>query len=155
MFVRASKLMFGALAATALIGAAGTAMAHPYHCAPYPYYHHYHYHYGPAVYVSPASVPYVANYVPTAIRLANPNQVPLNYTLNGGAVQVLPAGGAVMVNQASVVAFDRGGALGWNRYTLTDGAYSFMPSSTGWTLVRDVPGTPIVAATAPIPVATP
>jgi hypothetical protein len=156
MFARASKLVFGVLATTFVVGAAGTALAHPWPGPqPWPTYHPYHYHYGPVVYVNPAPVVYSVNPVPASIRLANPNQVALSYTLNGGAVQVLPAGSAVMLDQTSVIAFDRGGALGWNRYTLTSGAYKFMPSGGAWTLVRDVPETPIVAASNPLPPATP
>jgi hypothetical protein len=157
MFVRTSKLVFGVLAAIPLAGAAGTAVAHPWPCPqPWPTYHHYHYHYGPAVYVNPTPVVYSANPVPADIRLANPNQVALSYTLNGGPVQSLPAGAAVTLDQTSVIAFDRGGAMGWNRYTLTSGAYKFIPAAGAWTLVRDVPDTtPIVTASNPLPPTTP
>jgi hypothetical protein len=157
MFVRASKLVFSALATIPLLGAAGTASAHHWSCGPQPchYYHHYYSYYRPAVYVNPAPVVYSANPAPANIRLANPNQVALNYTLNDGAVQSLPAGATVTLDQTSVIAFDRGGAMGWNRYTLTSGAYKFIPAGGAWTLVRDVPVTPIVTAANPLPAATP
>ena len=161
MFVRASKLMFGVLAASLVAGAAETASAHPYHCAPpcgsyhhyYNYHYGYHYGYGPAVVVNPVPVVYAANLPPVDIRLANPNQVALNYTLDGGAVQSLPAGQAVALNQDAVIAFDRGGAQGWNRFTLTSGAYKFIPAGGAWSLVRDVGDSTVVTAASPIPAA--
>ena len=158
MFVRASKLVFGAMITLPLLGAAGTASAKPWPTPqpwpqPWPYYHHHYY--GPTVYVNPAPVVYSVNPAPADIRLSNPNQVALSYTLNGGPVQMLPAGAAVTLNQTSMIAFDRGGAMGWNRYTLTSGAYKFMPAAGAWTLVCDVPETPVVAAANPLPPATP
>ncbi len=151
MFARASKLAFGVLATTLVIGAAGTALAKPW---PKPQPWHYYHHFGPAVWVNPAPVNSV-NIVPADIQVVNPNQVALKYTLNGGPVQVLAAGATVAIPQESVIAFDRGGALGWNRYTLTGGIYKFIPAGGAWTLVRDVPETPLVAAANPLPVATP
>ena len=107
-------------------------------------------------YVNPVPVVYSAGLPPVEIRLANPNQVALNYTLDGGPVQTLPAGQAVTLNQDAVIAFDRGGAQGWNRFTLTSGAYKFIPAAGAWSLVRDVSDSTVVTAASPIsPAANP
>jgi hypothetical protein len=79
------------------------------------------------------------NPVPAEIQLINPatNQVALKYVLNGGPVRVLPAGSSVAIHRESVVGFDRGGSMGWGRYALTDGNYTFVPASGVWTLVHE------------------
>jgi len=97
------------------------------------------------------------NPVPAEIQLINPatNQVTLKYVLNGGPVQVLPAGCSVAIHRESVVGFDRGGAMGWGRYALTDGIYTFVPASGVWTLVHETAETvadgTIITAANPIP----
>ena len=101
--------------------------------------------------VNPVVACYAVNPVPAEIRLVNPNPLTLKYTLNGGPVQLLPAGGAVAIHQESIIAFDRGGAMGWNRYRLTSGVYEFVPANSVWTLVREVPESAIVAAANPVP----
>jgi hypothetical protein len=88
----------------------------------------------PVIYYSDASNP-----APAAdIQLLNPaqNRVTLRYSLNGGAVQSLPAGTTVQINQVVVITFDRGGGAGRARFSLTDGAYKFVPANGVWTLVR-------------------
>jgi hypothetical protein len=134
MFALARKMVFGALATTLVIGTGSLAMAKPWpKPLPWPHYHH-----GPVVYVNPMAV-YAVNPVPAEIQLVNPatNQVALKYTLNGGPVQLLPAGTSVALHQESVVGFDRGGASGWGRFGLTAGVYEFVPANGAWTLVRD------------------
>ena len=150
MFAFVRKMVFGLLATTLVIGTAHVAMAKPW---PKPWPHYYH---GPAVIVNPLVVSPV-NPVPAEVQLINPatNQVALKYTLNGGPVQLLPAGSSVAIHQESVVAFDRGGAAGWNRYSLTGGVYEFIPANGAWTLVRETPESvadaTIVAAANPVP----
>jgi hypothetical protein len=137
------KVVFGLLATTLAIGTAQVALAKPWP-KPWPWPHYYH---GPIV-VNPI-VRYVANPVPADIQLANPNQVDLKYTLNGGPVQVLPAGGAIAIHENVIIAFDRGGAQGWMRNTLTSGAYQFVPANGAWAIVRQVPDSSV--ATNPLP----
>jgi hypothetical protein len=152
MFALARKMVFGMLATTLVIGTAQVAMAKPWP-KPQPWPHYYH---GPVVYVNPVAV-YPVNPVPAEIQLINPatNQVALKYTLNGGPVQLLPAGAAVAIHQESVVGFDRGGAAGWNRYSLTGGVYKFIPANGAWALVRDttesVADSALAAAANPVP----
>ena len=111
--------------------------------------------------VNPVGVYYDAspvNPLAAEIQLINPatNQVALKYILNGGPVQVLPAGGSVAIHGQSVVAFDRGGAMGWGRYALTSGSYQFVPAGGVWTLVQETAKTAaddtIIAAANPAPV---
>ena len=151
MFALVRKMVFGLLATALVIGTAHVAMAHPW---PHPHYYH-----GPAVVVRPVGVYYPVNLAPAAdIRLVNPatNQVALKYTLNGGPVQVLPAGCSVAIYRESVVGFDRGGAVGWSRYSLTGGVYTFFPAGGVWTLVRgtveSVADDAIITAANPTPV---
>ena len=139
MFALARKMVFGLLATTLVIGTAHVALAKPWP-KPQPWPHYYH---GPTVVINPVGVYYPVNPVilaPAAeIRLVNPatNQVALKYILNGGPVQLLPAGCSVAIHRESVVGFDRGGAAGWGRYGLTCGVYKFVPANGVWTLVRD------------------
>ena len=86
-----------------------------------------HYYHGLAVVLNPVGVYYhvsPVNAVTAEIQLINPatNQVALKYVLDGGPVQVLPAGSSVAIHRESVVKFDRGGAMGWGRYALTCGS---------------------------------
>jgi len=147
MFALARKIAFGLLATTLVIGTAHVAMAKPW---PKPWPHYYH---GPSVIINPVVVSAV-NPVPAEIQLVNPatNQVALKYALNGGPVQLLPAGSSVSIHQEAIVAFDRGGAAGWNRYSLTSGVYKFIPANGAWALVREVPESTIIAAANPVPV---
>ena len=141
------KMVFGLLATTLAIGIAHVAFAKPWP-KPQPWPHHHH---GPVVVVNPVVAVYAVNPVPAEIQLVNPNQVALKYTLNGGPVRLLPAGGTVTIHRESIIAFDRGGAVGWNRYRLTSGVYEFVPANSVWTLVREVPESTIVAAANPVP----
>jgi hypothetical protein len=146
MFALARKMVFGLLATTLVIGTAHVAMAKPplgphYYVGPH-YYHGPHYYRGPAVVVNSVGVYYgvsPVNPVPAEIQLINPatNQVALKYVLNGSPVRVLPAGSSIAIHRESVVEFDRGGAMGWGRYALTDGNYTFVPASGVWTLVHE------------------
>ena len=154
MYALARKMVFGLLAATLVIGTAHVAMAKPW---PKPWPHYYH---GPAVVINPVGVYYPVNPVnpvPAEIRLVNPatNQVALKYILNGGPVQLLPAGSSVAIFRQSIVEFDRGGAAGWGRYGLTGGVYKFIPANGVWTLVQEtaesVAENPTVAAANPVP----
>ena len=81
--------------------------------------------------------------------------VALRYILNGGPVQVLPAGCSVAIHRESVVDFDRGRAAGWARYGLTGSVYKFVPANGVWTLVQDMAGgvadNSIAAAANPVP----
>ncbi len=126
MYALARKMVFGLVATTLVIGTAHVAMAKPPKLQPWPHYYH-----GPMV------VCYPVNPVPAEIQLINPaaNQVALRYVLNGGPVQLLPAGSSVSIHQQSVVGVDRGGASGWGRYSLTGGVYKFIPANGAWTLV--------------------
>ena len=150
MFALARKMVFGLLATTLVIGTAHVATAKP----PKPWPHYYH---GPVVVIKPVAVCYAVNPVPAEIQLVNPatNQVALKYTLNGGPVQLLPAGSAVAIHQVSIVGFDRGGAPGWGRYSLTGGVYEFVPANGAWTLVQDMAGgvadSSLAAAANPVP----
>ncbi len=152
MFALARKIVFGVLATTLVIGTAHVAMAKPWP-KPQPWPHHFH---GPAVFINPVAV-YPVNPVPAEIQLINPatNQVALRYMLNGGPVQLLPAGASVAIHRESIVGFDRGGAAGWGRYDLTGGVYKFVPANGVWTLVRDttesVADSTIIAAANPVP----
>ena len=134
MYALARKMVFGLLATTLVIGTAHVATAKPPKPQPWPHYYH-----GPVVVVKPMVVYYPVNPVPAEIQLTNPatNQVALRYVLNGGPVQLLPAGTSVMIHQESVVGFDRGGASGWGRYSLTCGVYKFVPANGVWILVRE------------------
>lgn len=146
MVAFARKLVFGVLATALVIGTAQMASAKPWP-KPWP-----HPHYGPVVFVNPVTtVCYPANLVPAEIQLVNPNQVALKYTLNGGPVQLLPAGSTVAISQESVIGFDRGGAAGWNRNSLTSGVYKFIPANGTWALVREVPESTAIAAANPVP----
>ena len=153
MYALARKMVFGLLATTLVIGTAHVAMAKPWP-QPKPWPHYYH---GPAVLINPVAVYYPVNPVPAEIQLINPatNQVSLKYTLNGGPVQLLPAGCSVAIHQESVIGFDRGGAAGWGRYSLTGGVYKFIPANGAWTLVRETPesvaSNAIAAAANPVP----
>ena len=153
MFTLFRNLVFGALAMTLAIGTAHVASAKPWPW-PKPWPHYYH---GPTVIVNPGILTYPQNPIPADILLANPasNQVSLRFTLNGGPVQVLPAGASVAIHQESVIAFDRGGAAGWDRYTLTSGSYRFTPGNGSWNLVQDVAPQPsnstMAAAANPLP----
>ena len=110
------------------------------------YYGHYHHPVYPPVVVyrqpSPIvvySTPLASNPAPAAsIRLLNPveNRVTLRYTLNGGAVQSLPAGYSADIDQESVIEFDRGGLSGRASFTLRDGTYKFVSAGGLWKLVR-------------------
>jgi len=142
MCALARKMVFGLLATTLVIGTAHVATAKPPKLQPWPHYYH-----GPMV------VYYPVNPVPAEIQLTNPatNQVALRYVLNGGPVQLLPAGTSVMIHRESVVGFDRGGASGWGRYSLTCGAYKFVPANGVWTLVCESPESTAVAAANPVP----
>jgi len=152
MFALARKTVFGLLATTLVIGTAQVAMAHPW------FHHPYHYYHGPVVVIHPVGVYYATNLAPaTEILLVNPaaNQVTMKYTLNGGAVRLLPSGSAVAIHRESVVSFDRGGTIGWGRYSLTCGVYKFVPANGAWTLVRETDGSiadnTITAAANPAP----
>jgi len=146
MFAIARKVVFGVLTTALVIGSAQMASAKPWP-KPWP-----HPHYGPVVFVNPVTtVGYPANPAPAEIQLVNPNQVALKYTLNGGAVRLLAAGSTVAIYQESVIGFDRGGAAGWNRYSLTSGVYKFIPADGAWALVREAPESTAVAAANPVP----
>jgi hypothetical protein len=156
MFALARKLVFGLLATALVIGIADVAMAKPPQPKPWP--HPWPiYVPGPVVVVRPVGVYYPVNPIPAEIQLSNPvtNQVALRYVLNGGPVQLLPAGCRVAIHQESVIAFDRGGAAGWTRYSLTGGAYKFVPANGTWSLVREtiesVPSSAMSAAANPVP----
>ena len=152
MFALARKTVFGLLATTLVIGTAHVAMAKPWPPKTWP-----HYIPGPVVVVRPVGFYYPVNPVPAEIQLSNPvtNQVALRYVLNDGPVQLLPAGCSVAIHQESVIAFDRGGAVGWARYSLTGGAYKFVPANGSWTLVREtaesIDGSAVAAAANPVP----
>ena len=100
---------------------------------------------------------YPVNPVPAEIQLINPatNQVALKYVLNGGPVRLLPAGCSVAIHRESVIGFDRGGAVGWGRYSLTCGVYKFVPANGVWTLVHEtaesVADGAVIAAANPVP----
>jgi hypothetical protein len=84
--------------------------------------------------------PDATNPVPEAyIRLVNSqkNRVTLKFRLNDGELQSLPAGYSVEIRQAAVISFDRGGAAGRTRYSLTDGTFKFVASGGMWDLVRE------------------
>jgi hypothetical protein len=98
--------------------------------------------YGPVIVpVAPAPAePDMANPAPPAdIQLVNPadNGVTLKYRLDDGELQSLPPGTSVSINQATVISFDRGGAAGQARYSLTGGTYRFVPSGGKWDLLQD------------------
>jgi hypothetical protein len=152
MFALARKMVFGLLATTLVIGTAQVAMAHSKSHDPIHDKHHNdrhgpvvvihpgsHYYHGSAVVIQPVGPAYFTNLAPaTEILLVNPaaNQVTMKYTLNGGPVQLLPPGSTVAIHRESVISFDRGGTIGWGRYSLTCGVYKFIPANGVWTLVR-------------------
>jgi hypothetical protein len=76
---------------------------------------------------------------PADIQLVNPaeNGVTLKYRLDDGELQSLPPGSSVSISQATVVSFDRGGAAGQARYSLTGGTYRFVPTGGKWDLLQD------------------
>jgi hypothetical protein len=154
------KLVIG-LVATTLTTCGGRVMlaaAPPHPHPPIPHvpsaYYGYHHHPGyypgwtppVVIYRQPTpivvySTPLASNPAPAAsIRLLNPaeNRVTLRYTLNGGAVQSLPAGYSADIDQESVIEFDRGGLSGRASFTLRDGTYKFVSAGGLWKLVRAV-----------------
>jgi hypothetical protein len=141
-----AKTLVSVLVAVALVTfVASVAQAAPKHPG-----HHPGHHPGPypmpwprPVVVVPSTPYYVESAVNPAplasIQLVNPaeNRVTLSYRLNGGIVRSLPAGASVQINRVSIIRFDRGGGAGFARYTLTDGAYRFQATGSGyWGLVR-------------------
>jgi hypothetical protein len=99
-----------------------------------------------------------SNPTPVAdIRIVNPpeNRVALKYSLNGGAAQVIEPGTSVQINQQVVIAYDRGGNMGRERFSLTDGTYVFKPTNGGyWRLFREsdvANATPIISEVASNP----
>jgi hypothetical protein len=93
--------------------------------------------------VRPVYVLDASNPAPVAfIRLVNPteNMVTLKYRLNDGVLRSLPAGYSIAIHQQAVVSFDRGGAAGWARYSMTDGTYKFVPVDGLWSMVHDTAG---------------
>ncbi len=64
----------------------------------------------------------------------------LKHRLNDGIVRSLPAGYSIAIHQQAVVSFDRGGAAGWARYSMTDGTYKFVPIDGLWNMVHETAG---------------
>lgn len=70
--------------------------------------------------------------------MTNAGKTSINYTVNNDQYsmkpdyqQTLPAG------QDWSVRFDRGGQLGEQEYSLSEGTYAFTPTETGWDLFED------------------
>jgi hypothetical protein len=140
-------LLIGLLTTTMLTyGASIILAAPPPHPHPGP---HHGPHHGPNMwpFYQPVIVRGVTTYygldatnpLPLAdIRLVNPqeNRVTLRFRLNNGALQSLPAGYSIEINRTAIITFDRGGAAGQARYSLTDGTYKFVASGGMWDLVR-------------------
>jgi hypothetical protein len=82
-----------------------------------------------------APAPSIPNAV---IVLANPQDDPVSYTLNGARYDMSPRYSQKLTSKPSwLLEFDRGGSFGTARYTLTQGTYKFVATERGWDVVKD------------------
>jgi hypothetical protein len=91
--------------------------------------------YSQASFSAPVYAPQPAN-----ITISNPttNGIALSYMLDGQVFTMQP-GQIQKLERTATIDFNRGGAFGNARYSLTDGVYTFTPSGIGWELYHRAP----------------